>query len=792
MGAIRYRAMADLRRSWKTVAALALLLGLVGTVVLTAFAGARRSSTAFERFREQARAADVTIFTSDPSRLDAVARLPQVAAVGRLIVPFFAPLGPGDVGDFRIVTTPGGILTDIDRVRVVEGRLPAPDRADELAVSEALASALELGVGEEVVLRSFAAEQFASADGAQRGPEGPVIPVRVVGVVRSVYDVSGAIADDRPSGYLSPAFFRSYGDEVASFDAISRIRLRNGSAAVNEFSEAVAPIFADDPEFSLAPDSIDVSRVEDSINVIATGLRLFAVAAAIAGLTALVQGLSLLFARQHGDGYVLASLGMTRWHRLGSALLLAGPALLGGGVLAVIGAAIASPLMPIDVARRAEPDPGISVDGLVLGLGGFVLVTTATALCLLAAWRATSTRQARTMASTSSTASVAMQAVAGARLPLPMATGAHMAFHGGSGRTAVPVRSGLIGAMVGAASLVAVVVFIHSQDALARTPSLYGWNWDASVVGENFEANAELADNVDAEVVADPALSDLSVVRISHAVFRGTYLHVLGFSDLKGSVAPTVLRGRAPSRPTEVALGAATARTLGLTSGDRVEVPGVDGPVTLEVVGEVVIPSLGTDALADEGAVMTGDGADRLATTQSSFDLLLRWSPGADQRATRQRLEERVGEVVDDKPPSDVLNLERVTAIPRALALFLGSLAMLAIGHALVVTVRRRFRDLAVLKALGFRPRQVAATVAWQATLLIGAGLVLGVPLGLVAGAWSWGLVTSSMGLANQPEVPFALVAATIPVALVTANLIALVPARSAARANPASGLRVE
>ena len=39
------------------------------------------------------------------------------------------------------------------------------------------------------------------------------------------------------------------------------------------------------------------------------------------------------------------------------------------GLCAVAVAVVASPLMPVGVARRAEPDPGISVDGRVLLLG---------------------------------------------------------------------------------------------------------------------------------------------------------------------------------------------------------------------------------------------------------------------------------------------------------------------------------------------------------------------------------------------------------------------------------------
>jgi hypothetical protein len=792
MGAIRYRAGADRRRDWKAVVGVALLLGLVGTVVFTAVSGARRSTSALDRFRERALSADATIIYSDPTPLAQVARLPQVAALGRVIVPFFAPLGPGDTGDFIFVTSPSGFLTDVDRVRVLEGRLPAVDRVDEVAVNENLARALKLTIGEELTLRSFSAEQFASPDGPGRGPEGPTVAARVVGVVRGTFDVPGEVTSDRPSGYLSPAFFHEYGEQVAAFDGFSRVRLRDGSADVHDFGRAVARIFADDPQFSFAPDTAEVARVEDSIDVVAIGLVLFAAAAAIAGLAALAQLISLTLSGGQADGDIVAVLGMTRRGRLASTLLTLAPGLVGGTMLAVLGAALASPLMPIDVARRAEPEAGFSFDGLVLGLGGVVLLLLAVGLALIAAWRTTGRPDASRTAERSSRPSAMARAFGRAGRSVPFTTGARMAFHGGRGRAAVPVRSGLVGAMVGAAGLVGVAVFIYSQHALVHTPPLYGWNWDAGVVAAQFESGDDIVESVDAELIADPALADLAAVRISHAVVQTTYLHVLGLSGLKGKIAPTVLHGRTPASPTEVALGTATLRALDVSIGDRLTVAGVTGPLTLDVVGHVVIPSLDTDAIADEGAVMTGEGADLLMTTQNSFSLLFNWAPDVDRRALQRRLEEQFGEIVTDKPPSDVVNLERVTAIPRAFAAFLGALALLAVGHALVLTVRRRHRDLAVLKALGLGPREVAATVAWQATLLVGAGLVVGVPLGVAAGIWSWTVVTSAMGLDNRPEVPLALVVATIPIALVAASLVALGPARSAARTKVATALRVE
>src|ERR1700733_12670852 len=51
----------DLRRKWRAMLGLALLLGLIGGVVLTAVAGARRTDTAYPRLLTWANATQVDL-----------------------------------------------------------------------------------------------------------------------------------------------------------------------------------------------------------------------------------------------------------------------------------------------------------------------------------------------------------------------------------------------------------------------------------------------------------------------------------------------------------------------------------------------------------------------------------------------------------------------------------------------------------------------------------------------------------------------------------------------------------
>ena len=96
--------------------------------------------------------------------------------------------------------------------------------------------------------------------------------------------------------------------------------------------------------------------------------------------------------------------------------------------------------------------------------------------------------------------------------------------------------------------------------------------------------------------------------------------------------------------------------------------------------------------------------------------------------------------------------------------------------------MRRRRRDLAVLKTLGLTRTQVIRMVSWQASALAVAALLAGLPLGVLAGRWSWDLFAGSVGVARQAEVPVPLVLLTVPAALLLANLIAAIPGWAAAR----------
>jgi ABC-type lipoprotein release transport system permease subunit len=142
--------------------------------------------------------------------------------------------------------------------------------------------------------------------------------------------------------------------------------------------------------------------------------------------------------------------------------------------------------------------------------------------------------------------------------------------------------------------------------------------------------------------------------------------------------------------------------------------------------------------------------------------------------------------------PQDVLFLRRVRTLPIALAAFLVFLAIAALGHALVTAVRRRRHDLAILRALGFRPRQSAACIAWLATTVGVIGLVIGIPLGILAGRVAWRWVAERTPLVYVPPIATLAILLLIPCTLLVVNVLAALPARRASRLQAADVLRTE
>ena len=142
--------------------------------------------------------------------------------------------------------------------------------------------------------------------------------------------------------------------------------------------------------------------------------------------------------------------------------------------------------------------------------------------------------------------------------------------------------------------------------------------------------------------------------------------------------------------------------------------------------------------------------------------------------------------------PTSLVNFGEAVNFPLIFGGMLALSGAATLVHLLVVSVTRRRREIGLLKALGFVNRQIVASVAWQATALVGVGTVVGVPLGIVLGREVWSAFANNLGVVPVPVVePWLLVAVVVGI-LVVANLLAVAPALAAKRSKPQQLLRAQ
>jgi hypothetical protein len=788
---------------------LSLVVALTGTVTLAAVAGARRTATSFERLQDVTRNHDLLVFASDVDATD-VARLrrePGVDAVGYLRQ--FALLRPD--GDFAAVGGPldGSLTRDVSRPNIVAGRAPRPKAADEVLLGEPLSRTAGLGVGDALRMQSFTQAQVDQILQASPGaplpePGGPRVNLRIVGIVRQPIDLGLQSAQGGVLIVPLP-FVQRYDDEIGDLSgadgAVLFVRLHDGSAGVDRFIGQLVDVLGH-REFDVDPAAYTIGGVQESIDLLAIGVLAFGLIAAVAGAVAL----GLVLGRQAGslarDQVATRDLGMTRGQRTAAVATPLLTAIVAGAMLAVAGAWAASPLFPFGVAGRAEPDPGLHLDAVAIGLGAVGVVVVLGGIIIVSAWAAT---RFEPRLAGSARPSLLTRALERAGVAPPATIGVRLALERGRGRTAVPVRSAIVGTVLAVAGVTAVSVFAASLGGVTAEPRTYGVDFDYLAVDTRatFARDDRACSAVQTDLVGDRDIEALGTACSFGVTVDGRAVGAIGFSSLRGAIGPTVLEGRTPGAPDEVALGTETLDALHVDIGDTVTAEASGGRARYRVVGRVVIPQLREPQAVADGAVFSRVGLDALdATGDEAGDtiLLLRLWPGTDARATGARIE-RIPGVSDGaagpglarpRLPLEVVRLRQVDRIPLALGLFLGLLGVVAVGLLLFTSVQRRRHDFGVLKSLGFARRQLYATVVAAATTVAGIGVIVGLVVGVAAGSMVWRAAAANVGILELVEVP-ALVLLVIAIATFAVALgVAILPARSAARTRAAVVLRDE
>jgi hypothetical protein len=460
-----------------------------------------------------------------------------------------------------------------------------------------------------------------------------------------------------------------------------------------------------------------------------------------------------------------------------------------GAVTTVIVAIALSPRFPIGAIRQFELDIGVHADWVVLLAFAFGLVFAVLVTAAVTAWWRTG-RAADDVAQPSTVGNWAARA----GMSPALVVGARLAVEPGRGRRAVPVRSALVGAIAGVLGVVACFTFRAGIDDALAQPRRSGIVWDSYMVSIGGPFDSQTVDDVTA-IRGARAVNDALWVRALDV--NGIPTPTFGIEHLKGDMPVVVLSGRAPTARDEIAFAPTTMKAVGVKIGDRVTVA---DSRRATVVGKVLLPETSHTAY-DQSALMTRDAVDDILAAnpptgpEDLWDFaLVRWAPGAQTNGDAQ-LHKIGGSTLYVQAatlPSSVSELHSVRVLPLVLALFFGLLAIATVAHALVTTVRRRRHDLAIMRSFGFTARQSRVAIAWQATLLAIAGVIVGVPLGLIAGRVIWRWLANDYPVVYVPPIEVVAILLVIPAALLVVNAIAVGPGRAAAHIRPAEALRVE
>ncbi|MGA3355058.1 MAG: ABC transporter permease [Acidimicrobiales bacterium] len=838
-----YRFRTTFGRRWGGYLSMVLLIGLIGGIAMASIAAGRRTQSSYPTFLASTNPSDMTMTVYNsatggpgPALTAKITRLTDVKRVETIVAPTVAPLAPDGaprlnaLADVEIGGSLDGMFFDQDRLTVVEGRRADPSRADEFMMTARAAQLLGVQVGEVVPLGLYTDTQ-TSQPGFGTPSVAPRLRVRAV-LVGIVVLNNQVVQDDVDAAYgfvlLTPALIR---EDIASAaparvtPIVYDLQLDHGGRDVARVEQELVGVVPRGFTYEFHVTSRVVAEVELAVKPASVALGAFGAIAALVILVLGIQAISRQLRFGDEDRQVLRALGAGPATAAGEGLIGVLAAVALGSLFAVAVAVGLSPLAPLGPVRAVYPDRGTAFDWTVLGVGLAVLIVGLGAAAVALSYRGAHHRMARIGQAETGRSSVTRSAEA-TGMSVAGVIGVRFALEPGRGRTAVPVRSALVGTGLAVAMVVATLTFASSLSTLVSHPALYGWNWNYALNPSNDVPPKTLS-----LLNHDPDVAAWTGVDYTDAEIDDQTVPII-LASLHAKVSPPILSGHGLDSNNQIVLGAATLALLHKHVGDTVfaslgtaaDAPAYIPPTPLVIVGTATFPAVGYDSFIAEhtsmgtGALVStgiqpaafrraGQSPDPNLNGPELVFVRLRSdvSPVAG-RADIQRIANAANKVFAADPhaaddsvsvlgvlrPAQIVNYRSIGSTPIVLAVGLAIGAIIALGLTLAASVRRRRRDLALLKALGFTPRQLAAAVAWQATVASLVGIVVGIPLGIVVGRELWTLFARNINAVPDPTVPVLSVFLVGVGALVFANLVAALPGRSAARTQTGLVLRAE
>ena len=576
-----------LRRAGTRSLAVVVLIGGVGGFILAAAASARTVEGSYRELLREIDAPDLvvtgdcySIFGCDPAPaggldqvvvdLEATPGIEQ-ARIVEVVTPFFVtangePLfdeddNPSDCttreqdGNLFMASLTAGDPVDQAVPFRLDGAMPATGSAEAVM---ALATSRRAGVdiGDSVRLAGW-----CNDDGSPRELDEPIDLV-VTGLLVGPLDVkapaTGFTAESvYVNGFVVDALVAAGADLVAH--------------AMVWLDPDWVPIDVNRPfdRFEIELDlRTKATGINEAVDTDARLLWLLAVVGVIGAVLLLAPVVARTARYSAIDAPTFIALGSTRQQVAADYIAYVGVLAIAGTTLALVLAPAIALLMPRGFAVAITPEPSVRLDWLVSIVGSLVLVVGMLAMAIAPAWRAARNYRSPTRAQRRLSGGLGFvrfhpATQAGVSAAVSRRTGTQTS-------SSWPARASLV---IAAATCVAAVTFSAGLAHFKKTPALVGWSWDAQLFFEEASTRSvpEIIEDIN-KIEGVDVLTTGTPLWLTQLVVPETGLTVvpLSFDTGVGAITPTVLSGRAPAGPNEVAIDILFAEVSGLRVGDRV------------------------------------------------------------------------------------------------------------------------------------------------------------------------------------------------------------------------------
>lgn len=325
----------------------------------------------------------------------------------------------------------------------------------------------------------------------------------------------------------------------------------------------------------------------------------------------------------------------------------------------------------------------------------------------------------------------------------------------------------------------------RAQDEFRRTPIPEG-------MVEDIQALPQVAG-------AEPRLSGYAQLVASDGKTLDGLPFAYAWMDDPGLNPFKVVDGRPPAAAGEIAIDSESLKDAGYEIGDTVQVLPFSSEQRFTVVGAVATSD--DSPIGEQRVVGFGDEDAALAFASSGVTAIyVRAAGDVSESELLTVLKAKVGdgfEAVSAEALADELRPivdQLASVITSTLSAF--SWIALVVGgfviyNTFVITVTQRTREMALLRAIGAKRRQVARSVLLESAVLGVVASLIGALVGLLLGrvilAW---VGANAAGLTSELVTPAGTVVAGVVVGAVLTVVAAYVPARRGARTPPIAALR--